>query len=146
MAVRMKRKEMTNHQHSKENSRHSHSLTALSSMEATIRSLMAMTTLMASITTSDCPEGLWSATCIAQPCQGKFADAECLANCKAPLSPDGTFGGKSPVILEGLFEKSFCSTKQVTQFLSSQKFLGLLAGSQTVSFFLIVLYSIPFHQ
>ena len=85
----------------------------------TIRSLTAITTLMASITTSDCPEGLWYATCIAQPSQGKFADAECLANCKAPLSPDGNFGGKSPDILEGLFEKSFCSTKQVSLLLHS---------------------------
>ena len=96
--------------------------------------------------TSDSLEGLWSATCTAQPSQGTFDDAEHKASRNALLSPDGNFGGKSPDILEGLFEKSFCSTKQVTQFLSSQKFLGLLAGSQTVSFFLIVLYSIPFHQ
>jgi hypothetical protein len=116
MAVRMKGKEMTNHQHSKENSRHSHSLTALSSMamEATIRSLMAMTTLTASIAISDSLEGLWSATCTAQPSQGKFADTGCKASQDALLSPDGNFGAKSPYILEGLFEKSFCSTKQVS--------------------------------
>ena len=110
-------------------------------VETTVRNLMAIPTLMASITTSDCPEGLWSATCTAQPSQGKFADAGCLTNCKAPQSPDGNFGVKRPAFLEGLFEKSFCSTKQVTQFLSSQKFLGLLAGSQTLSFFLTILYS-----
>ena len=85
----------------------------------TIKSLMAIITLMASIATSDSLEGLRSATCTAQPSQGKFADAECLANCKAPLSPDGNFGVKSPYILEGLFEKSFCSTKQVSLLLYS---------------------------
>ena len=88
-------------------------------METTVRSLMAIPILMDSIAKSNSPEGLWSATCTAQPSQGKFADAGCLTSSKAPLSPDGTFGVKSPDILEGLFEKSFCSTKQVTLFLSS---------------------------
>ena len=88
-------------------------------VETTVRSLIAITTLMASITTSDYPEGLWVATCAAQPSQGKFADVGCLTNCKAPLSPDGNFGVKRPDILEGLFEKSFCSTKQVSLFLHS---------------------------
>jgi hypothetical protein len=88
-------------------------------MEATIRRLMATTTLTVSMTTSDSPEGLRSATCTAQPSQGKFADAGCQTSCKAPLSLDGNFGGKSPDILEGLFEKSFCSTKQVSLLLHS---------------------------
>ena len=84
-----------------------------------IKSLMAITTLMADKVASDSLEGLWSATCTAQPSQGKFSDAGCLTSSKAPLSPDGNFGVKSPDFLEGLFEKSFCSTKQVTLFLSS---------------------------
>ncbi len=88
-------------------------------VETTVRSLMAIPTLMASITTSDCPEGLWSATCTAQPSQGKFADAGCHTSSKAPLSPDGNFGVKSTDFLEGLFEKSFCSTKQVSLLLHS---------------------------
>ena len=74
---------------------------------------------MVSKVTTDSLEGLWSATGTAQPSQGKFADAECLTNCKAPLSPDGNFGVKGPDILEGLFEKSFCSTKQVSLLLHS---------------------------
>ena len=93
---------------------------------------------------SDSPKGLWSATCAAQPSQGKFADAGRKSNRNGLQNPYGNFGIKRPDILEGLFEKSFCSTKQVTLFLSSQKFLGLLAGSQTVSFILIILYSSPF--
>ncbi len=88
-------------------------------METTVRYLMAIPILMASIATSDSLEGLWSATCTAQPSQGKFADAGCLTSSKAPLGPDGNFGVKSPDFLEGLFEKSFCSTKLVPQFLSS---------------------------
>ena len=88
-------------------------------METTVRSLMAIPTQMASIATSDSLEGLWSATCTTQPSQGKFADAGCLTSSKAPLSPDGNFGVQSPAFLEGLFEKSFCSTKQVSLFLSS---------------------------
>ena len=115
----MKGKEMMSHQHSKKDSHKSLTAHSSKAMEATIRSLTAITTLMASIAKSNSPEGLWSATCTAQPSQGKFADAECLANCKAPLSPDGNFGVKSPDILKGLFEKSFCSTKQVSLFLSS---------------------------
>ena len=102
---------------------------------------MAIPILMASIATSDSLEGLWSATCTAQPSQGEFADTGCKACQDALLSPDGNFGVKSPAFLEGLFEKSFCSTKQVSLFLHFQKFLGLLAGSQTLSFFLTVLYS-----
>lgn len=88
-------------------------------MYTTVRSLMAIPILMASIATSDSLEGLWSATFTTQPSQGKFADAGCLTSSKAPLSPDGNFGVKSPDFLEGLFEKSFCSTKQVFLFLSS---------------------------
>ena len=88
-------------------------------VETTVRNLMAIPTLMASITTSDCPEGLWFATCAAQPSQGKFADTGCKESRNGFLSPDGNFGVKSPDILEGLFEKSFCSTKQVSLFLSS---------------------------
>jgi len=51
-----------------------------------------------------------------QPSHGTFTDAGCQANQGALLSPDGNFVVKSPDILEGLFEKSFCITKQVTQF------------------------------
>jgi len=72
---------------------------------------------MASIATSDSLEGLWSAICTTQPSQGKFADAGCLTSSKAPLSPDGKFAVKRPAILEGLFEKSFCTTLFVTKFL-----------------------------
>jgi len=75
--------------------------------------------LMASIATSDSPEGLWSATCTVQPSQGTFVDAEHKASRNALLSPDGNFGAKSPDFLEGLFEKSFCSTKQVSLLLHS---------------------------
>ena len=88
-------------------------------MEVILRSLTAITTLVASIATSDSLEGLWSATCTAQPSQGTFDDAEHKASRNALLSPDGNFGVKSPYILEGLFEKSFCSTKQVSLFLHS---------------------------
>ena len=85
----------------------------------TIKSLMAIITLMASITTSDYPEGLWFATCAAQPSQGKFANTGCKESRNGLLSPDGNFGVKRPAILEGLFEKSFCSTKQVSLLLHS---------------------------
>lgn len=79
--------------------------------KTTIKSLMAIITLMASITTSDYPEGLWFATCAALPSQGKFANTGCKESRNGLLSPDGNFGVKRPAILEGLFEKSFCSTK-----------------------------------
>ena len=146
MAVRMKGKEKTKPQHSKKDNHRILMASHLRAMEATIRSLMATTTLIATKVTSDSLEGLGlrTATCTSQPSQGKFADTESKASRNGLLSPDGNFGVKSPAFLEGLFEKSFCSTKQVTQFLSSQKFLGLLAGSQTVSLFLIILYSSPF--
>ena len=88
-------------------------------METTVRSLMAIPILMDSIAKSNSPEGLWSATCTAQPSQGKFADTGCKASQDALLSPDGNFGVKRPAFLEGLFEKSFCSTKQVSLFLHS---------------------------
>lgn len=121
MAVRMKGKEKTKHQHSKKYSLHSLMASHLKEMEATIRSLMATTTLMVPIVTSDSLEGLelWTATCTAQPSQGTFADTGCKESRNGLLSPDGNFGVKSPDILEGLFEKSFCSTKQVYLFLSS---------------------------
>lgn len=83
-------------------------------VEITVRSQMATTALMVSKVTTDSLEGLWSATCTAQPSQGKFADAGCQTSSKALLSPDGNFGAKSPDFLKGLFEKSFCSTKQVS--------------------------------
>ena len=51
-----------------------------------------------------------------QPSQGTFTDAGCQAHQGGLLSPVGNFVVKSPDILEGLFEKSFCITKQVTQF------------------------------
>ncbi len=90
-------------------------------MDATIRSLMATTALMISKVTTDSLKGLGlrSATCTVQPSQGKFADAGYKASQNALLSLDGNFGVKSPDILEGLFEKSFCSTKQVSLFLPS---------------------------
>ena len=88
-------------------------------VETTVRSLMAIPILMVSIAKSNSPEGLWSATCTAQPSQGKFADAGRKADRNGLLSPEGNFGVQSPDILEGLFEKSFCSTKQVSLFLSS---------------------------
>ena len=86
-----------------------------------IRNLKAIITLMVSIAKSDSPEGLGlrTATCTVNSSQGKFADAGCLTNCKAPQSPDGNFGVKRPAFLEGLFEKSFCSTKQVSLLLHS---------------------------
>ena len=84
-----------------------------------IKSLMAITTLMADKVASDSLEGLWSATCTTQPSQGKFAYTGYKASQDALLSPDGNFGVKSPAFLEGLFEKSFCSTKQVSLFLHS---------------------------
>ena len=68
---------------------------------------------------SDSLEGLRSATCTAQSSQGKFADAGRKASQDALLSPDGNFGVKRPAFLEGLFEKSFCSTKQVSLLLHS---------------------------
>ena len=80
---------------------------------------MAIPILMDSIATSDSLEGLWSATCTAQPSQGKFVDTERKSSRNRLLSPDGNFGVKGPDILEGLFEKSFCSTKQVSLFLHS---------------------------
>ena len=90
-------------------------------MEAILRSLTATTTLMVPKVTSDSLEGLGlrTATCTAQPSQGKFSDAGRKANRNGLLSTDGNFVVKRPNILEGLFEKSFCSTKQVSQFLSS---------------------------
>ena len=88
-------------------------------VETTVRSLMAIPILMVSIAKSNSPEGLWSATCTAQPSQGKFADTSCKASQDALLSPDGNFAVKRPAILEGLFEKSFCSTKQVSLLLHS---------------------------
>ena len=110
---------MTNHQYSKVNCRHSLTESFLKVTMTIIRSLTAITALMASIATSDSLEGLRSATCTAQPSQGKFADTGCKASQDAPLSPNGNFGVKSPDFLEGLFEKSFCSTKQLSLFLSS---------------------------
>jgi hypothetical protein len=53
------------------------------------------------------------------PSQENFADAGCRVTRNDLVSPDGNFGVKRPAILEGLFEKSFCSTKLVTQFLHS---------------------------
>ena len=88
-------------------------------METTVRSLMAIPILMDSIAKSNSPEGLWSATYTDNSSQGTFADTGYKVSRNGLLSPDGNFGVKRPDILEGLFEKSFCSTKQVTQFLHS---------------------------
>ena len=117
----MKGKEMSIHQHSRKDSHHSLMTSHPKAQEITSGSLMATTPLMVSKMTSDSLEGLGlrTATCTAQPSQGKFDDAGCKANRNGLLSPDGNFRVKSPDILEGLFEKSFCSTKQVTLFLSS---------------------------
>jgi len=65
---------MTNHQYSKVNCRHSLTESYLKVTMTIIRSLTAITALMASIATSDSLEGLRSATCTAQPSQGKFAE------------------------------------------------------------------------
>ena len=86
-------------------------------MDTTVRCLMAIPILMASIATSDSLEGLRSATCTAQPSQGKFADAGRKADRNGLLSPEGNFGVIRPAFLEGLFEKSFCTTLFVTKFL-----------------------------
>lgn len=51
-----------------------------------------------------------------QSSQGTFTDAGCQTSQGRLLSPAGNFVVKSPEILEGLFEKSFCITKQVPQF------------------------------
>ncbi len=58
MAVRMKGKEMMTHQHSRKDSPHSLTESHLMTMEATIISLMATTTLMFPKVTSDSLEGL----------------------------------------------------------------------------------------
>ena len=119
MAVRMKGKEMTNHQHSKKDNRLTLTESYLMATMTTIRSLTAITILTVSIAKSNSPEELRSTTCTAQPSQWKFADTGCKESRNGLLSPDGNFGVKRPAILEGLFEKSFCSTKQVSLFLSS---------------------------
>ena len=115
----MKGKEMMTHQHGKKDCHYNQTTPRLMATMTTIKSLMAIITLMASITTSDYPKGLWFATCAAQPSQGKFANTGCKESRNGLLSPDGNFGVKRPAILEGLFEKSFCSTKQVSLFLHS---------------------------
>ena len=117
----MKGKEMMSHQHSRKDSHHSLMTSHLKALEITSGSLMATTTLTATKMTSDSLEGLGlrSATCTTQPSQGKFSDAGRKANRNGLLSPDGNFIVKRPAFLEGLFEKSFCSTKQVSLFLSS---------------------------
>ena len=53
------------------------------------------------------------------PSLGKFADAGCRDNRNDLLNPDGNFVVKSTDYLEGLFEKSFCSTNQVSLLLHS---------------------------
>ena len=90
-------------------------------VEITVRSLMATTALTVSKVTTDSLEGLGlrTATCTVNSSQGKFADAGRKTDRNGLLSPDGNFGVKGPDILGGLFEKSFCSTKQVSLFLSS---------------------------
>ena len=119
MAVRMEGKEKTNLQRNKVDSHHSLMASHLIAMETTLRSLMATTTLMVPKVRCDSLEGLRTATCTANPSQGKFDDAGRKANRNGLLSPDGNFVVKRPAFLEGLFEKSFCSTKQVSLFLSS---------------------------
>ena len=90
-------------------------------VEITVRSLMATTALTVSKVTTDSLEGLGlrTATCTVNSSQGKFADAGRKTDRNGLLSPDGNFGVKGPDILGGLFEKSFCSTKQVSLFLHS---------------------------
>ena len=117
----MKGKEKTKPQHGKKDCPRILTASHLMAMEATVRGLMATTTLIATKVTSDSLEGigLRTATCTAQPSQGKFDDAGRKASRNGLLSPDGNFGVKRPDILEGLFEKSFCSTKQVSLLLHS---------------------------
>ena len=126
MAVRMKGKEKTKPQHSKKDNPHSQTASHLRAMEATIRSLVATTTLIATKVTSDSLEGLGlrTATCTAHPSQGKFDDTGCKASRNALLNLDGNFAVKRPAFLEGLFEKSFCSTKQVSLFCPPKSFSG----------------------
>ena len=121
MAFRMKGKEKTKPQHSKKDNHRILMASHLRAMEATIRSLVATTTLMATKVISDSLEGLGlrTATCTVNSSHGKFDDAGRKENRNGLLSPGGNFGVKSPDILEGLFEKSFCSIKQVPLFLSS---------------------------
>ena len=58
MAVRMKGKEMMNHQHSKKDNRHSLTESHLKVIMTIIRNLTAITTQMVSIAMSDSLEGL----------------------------------------------------------------------------------------
>ena len=88
-------------------------------METTVRSLMAIPILMDSIAKSNSPEGLWSATYTDNSSQGTFTNIGCKSNRNELLSPNGNFEVKRPAFLEGLLEKSFCSTKQVSLFLHS---------------------------
>jgi len=53
------------------------------------------------------------------PSPGMFADTGCKANPDELVSPEGNFGVKRPDFLEGLFEKSFCTTLFVTKFMQS---------------------------
>jgi hypothetical protein len=59
------------------------------------------------------------APCTAIHPKGRLPILAARGNRNGLLSPDGNFRVKSPDILEGLFEKSFCSTKLVIQFLHS---------------------------
>ena len=54
-----------------------------------------------------------------QSSHGTFTDAGCQADRGGLLSPVGNFVVKSPDFLEGLFEKSFCTTLFVTKFMQS---------------------------
>ena len=108
MAVRMEGKETRK--------RYRRTLAVMGSSLTVTRSPTA-TTITQMAASSLC--GLRSAPCTVHPSQGTFADAGCPASQGGLLSPVRNLGVKSPDILEGLFEKSFCSTKLVPQFLSS---------------------------
>ena len=119
MAVRMKGKEMDLHRHWREDYRHGQMASHLMTMEATVRSLMTTTILMVPEVTSYSLEGLGLRPASSNSSHGKFADAGRRVNRNGLINPDGNFGVQRPDILEGLFKKSFCSTKQVSLFLHS---------------------------
>lgn len=90
----------------------------LQATTASIRSPMTTTVLTDFTATNVSLEGhrLQAAS---QTFSRVFADTVYKGNRNSPLSPEGNFIVKSSDFLEGLFEKSFCSTKQVSLLLHS---------------------------
>ena len=114
---------MSNHPHGKESSPHSQTASRPLAMEAITNTLMATMPLTVLTAMIDVLNG-YGYTLHRHPSPGMFADTGCKANPYELVSPEGNFGVKRPDILEGLFEKSFCSTKQVTQFCTPKSFSG----------------------